>query len=206
MRSRALNSLLTNQPHKQWLIPDILCAYMCPVRVGLVPSCPETWCNHRFFWFSSVFKVNLVVLIWWTQHWWYFAAFNWGQRYKHCWSPRGTQDRGCSLTRSNLIFDMSARLPPLWVHVWTGGGWIWCALVDNAGDMREPRQARAKQFPDRPQDLPGTVQPHTLSLWSNNVTFPAKMTKNPHFIIKKPLKPSTTAHLGHQLMFPLSVR
>lgn len=43
--------------------------------------------------------------------------------------------------------------------------------------------SRAKQFPDRPQEQPGTVQPHTRSQWFNNVTFSAKtMEKNPHMI------------------------
>lgn len=34
--------------------------------------------------------------------------------------------------------------------------------------------SRAEQFPDTPQEQPGTVQPHTRSQWFNNVTFSAK--------------------------------
>lgn len=37
-------------------------------------------------------------------------------------------------------------------------------------------QTRATQFPDRPQELAGTVQPHARSPWFNNVAFSAKMT------------------------------
>lgn len=44
--------------------------------------------------------------------------------------------------------------------------------------------SRAEQFPDRPQEQPGTVQPHTRSQWFNNVTFSAKTMgeKTPHMI------------------------